>query len=287
MKNILFICFFLPFAVLAQEKVNEKQEIPKENQKPAKIKLAEKQILRKGNDLFKEKRFVDAEVKYKKALKENPNYRTAGYNLGNAVYEQNRFEEALPQYELVAKSAGDSETREKAFHNIGNVMMKQKQYAKAIEAYKNSLLINPGDENTRYNLALAQKLLKDQQQNNENQDQNQDQNKDQNKDQNQDQNQDQNSENKDKEEEQGEDEQKDQDKNQGENNEDEQDQQDNQDQQDQGDKKEQQKQPQPNQLSQQQIEQLLEAMSNEENKTQKKVNAKKAKGKKLNQDKDW
>ncbi|MGB5321399.1 tetratricopeptide repeat protein [Lutimonas sp.] len=277
MKNIIFMWIFLPLSLLAQEKEKEKQE-------PVKIKLAEKQILRSGNDLFKQKRFVDAEVKYKKALKENPNYSTAGYNLGNAVYEQNRLEEALPLYELVAKSAGETETREKSFHNIGNVMMKQKQYDKAIEAYKNSLLLNPNDETTRYNLALAQKLLKDQQQNDQNKDQNKDKDKDQNKDQDQDENKDQNSENKDQNEDEGGDDKKDQDKNEGDNKNDENDQ---QDQKNEGDKKEQNKQPQPNQLSQQQIEQLLEAMNNEENKTQQKVNANKAKGKKVNQEKDW
>ena len=277
MKNIIFMWIFLPLSLLAQEKEKEKQE-------PVKIKLAEKQILRSGNDLFKQKRFVDAEVKYKKALKENPNYSTAGYNLGNAVYEQNRLEEALPLYELVAKSAGETETREKSFHNIGNVMMKQKQYDKAIEAYKNSLLLNPKDETTRYNLALAQKLLKDQQQNDQNKDQNKDKDKDQNKDQDQDENKDQNSENKDQNEDEGGDDKKDQDKNEGDNKNDENDQ---QDQKNEGDKKEQNKQPQPNQLSQQQIEQLLEAMNNEENKTQQKVNANKAKGKKVNQEKDW
>jgi tetratricopeptide (TPR) repeat protein len=277
MKNIIFMWIFLPLSLLAQEKEKEKQE-------PVKIKLAEKQILRSGNDLFKQKRFVDAEVKYKKALKENPNYSTAGYNLGNAVYEQNRLEEALPLYELVAKSAGETETREKSFHNIGNVMMKQKQYDKAIESYKNSLLLNPNDETTRYNLALAQKLLKDQQQNDQNKDQNKDKDKDQNKDQDQNENKDQNSENKDQNEDEGGDDKKDQDKNEGDNKNDENDQ---QDQKNEGDKKEQNKQPQPNQLSQQQIEQLLEAMNNEENKTQQKVNANKAKGKKVNQEKDW
>ena len=61
-------------AMVAQDKEKEAKD-----QKPVKIKLAEKQILRKGNDLYKEKRFVDAEVKYKKALKENPHYQTAGY----------------------------------------------------------------------------------------------------------------------------------------------------------------------------------------------------------------
>ena len=58
MKNIIYMLIFLPLGLLAQEKEKEKQE-------PVKIKLAEKQILRTGNDLFKQKRFVDAEVKYK------------------------------------------------------------------------------------------------------------------------------------------------------------------------------------------------------------------------------
>lgn len=272
MKYLVYMLLFLPLTIFAQEKEKEKQE-------PVKIKLAEKQILRKGNDLFKQKRFVDAEVKYKKALKENPNYGTAGYNLANAVYEQNRLEEALPQYELVANSSVATGTREKSFHNIGNVMMKNKQYDKAVDAYKKSMLLDPNDEETRYNLALAQKLLKDQQN-----DQNQDKDKDKNKDQDKDQDQDQNSENKDQKEDQGEDEKKDQNENEGEN---ENDQNDQQDQKNEGDKKEEKKQPQPDQLSQQQIQQLLEAMNNEENKTQKKVNAKKAKGKKVDQEKDW
>jgi len=80
MRYLFYILILVPLGIFSQEK-----------DKPVKIQLAEKQILRKGNDLYKQKRFVDAEVKYKKALKQNPNYETAGYNLGNAVYEQNRF----------------------------------------------------------------------------------------------------------------------------------------------------------------------------------------------------
>ncbi len=78
MKNIIYLLLFIPLGIFAQEKEQVKDE-------PVKIKLAEKQILRKGNDFFKEKKYVDAEVKYKKALKENPYYERAGYNLGNAV----------------------------------------------------------------------------------------------------------------------------------------------------------------------------------------------------------
>ena len=134
-----------------------------EKDKEMEVQTADKQILRKGNDMYKQHKFVDAEVKYKKALKQNPNYKKAAYNLGNAVYHQNRFKEALPAYELAAKFSKEKADRSQVFHNIGNVSMKQKQYDKAVAAYKNSLRSNPLDDETRYNLALAQKLLKDQQ----------------------------------------------------------------------------------------------------------------------------
>ncbi len=273
------ILMILPLGLWSQDNGEGEADLQKPVE-PPKIKLAEKQILRKGNDLFKQKRFVDAEVKYKKALQKNPYYETAGYNLGNAVYEQERYEEALPQYELVAKSSRDQETRANSYHNAGNVMMKKKDYANAIDNYKKSLILDPKDEETRYNLALAQKLLKDQQQNqnDENKDQNQDQNQDQqqNQDQNQN-NENQNNENQD----QGDNEDKDKEQDQGDDNE------DKKQQNNQGEDQKKNQQQQPNQLSDQQIQQLLEAMNNEENKTQQKVNAKKARGKKVNQEKDW
>ena len=82
------------------------------------------------------------------------------------------------------------------YHNMGVLFQAGKDYGQAVEAYKMSLRNNPKDDETRYNLALAQKLLKDQQQNQQNQDQNQDQNKD-NQENKQDQKQDQNKQNND------------------------------------------------------------------------------------------
>ena len=76
------------------------------------------------------------------------------------------------------------------YHNMGVIFQAGKDYAKAVDAYKMSLRNNPTDHETRYNLALAQKMLKDQQ-NQQNQDQNQDQNKDKQKDQKQDEKKDQ------------------------------------------------------------------------------------------------
>ncbi len=278
MKRHLYILFFLPFLVFAQEQQQVQQQGSKNDpQEEIKIKLADKQVLRKGNDLYKEKKYADAEAKYKKALQQNQNYKTAYYNLSNSMYSQDKFKESLPGYELVAKTTDDKEFKAQSFHNIGNVLLKEKQYAKAVSAFKNSLRLNPKDDETRYNLALAQDLLK-KQQNQENKDNKDNKDKDKEKEEDK---KDQNSENK---EEEGDEDKKDQEQDKGEDNKDKQDQDKG------GDNEQENKQPpkpEPNKLSQQQIQQLLEAMNNEENKTQKKVNAKKASGKKVKQEKDW
>jgi tetratricopeptide (TPR) repeat protein len=247
-----------------------------------KVKLAQKQVLREGNDLYKEKKFDEAEIRYKKALEENPSYEKANFNLANAIYQQKRFKEALPSYELVAKVGKDKNTRAEAFHNMGNVFLNEKQLDKAIAAYKDALRINPKDEETRYNLALAQKMLEDQK-NSENKDQKDDKNKDK-QDENKEQDKDKKDQDQDKNKDEGDEKDKDKEQDKGDQKDDKKDQENG----GQDDKKEQEQQkPQPNQLSDQQIQQLLEAMNNEENKTQQKVNAKKARGRKVNQEKDW
>ncbi len=250
----------------------------KKNQKPA-VELPEKKIIRDGNELYNQNNFVDAEEQYKKALETNPNYEKANYNLGNAIYQQNRFKEALPMYDLVTKTTENKLTKAENFHNMGNIFMKEKQYAKAIEAYKNSLRNNSKDDETRYNLALAQKLLKNEADNKKKDKNNKDKNNDKNDQEKENKDKDKKDQNKDKQE--GDKGDKDKDK-KGDNKNDQ-----NKDQQGENDKKKQQPQPQKNKLSKQQIQQLLEAMNNEENKTQKKVNAKKAKGRKIKQEKDW
>ena len=163
---------------------------------------AERDYIRKGNRLFNDSVFVDAEVNYRKALEVNPKSTVSMYNLGNTLSQQQKFQDAMEQYVAAGNIEKDKMKLAHIYHNMGVLFQAGKDYAKAVEAYKMSLRNNPADDETRYNLALAQKMLKDQQQN---QDQNQDQNKDQQ--QKQDQQQDKN---KDKQNDQKEDEKKDQ-----------------------------------------------------------------------------
>jgi tetratricopeptide (TPR) repeat protein len=156
----------------------------------------DRDYLRSGNKLYNDSLFIKAEVDYRKALELNPKSTDAMFNLANALLMQQKAKEAMEQYESVSKIEKDKEKLAQIYHNMGVILQSSKQLPQCIEAYKESLRNNPKDDETRYNLALAQKQLKDQQQNQQNQDQQQQQQEqkedkqDQNKDQ-QEQNQDQ------------------------------------------------------------------------------------------------
>lgn len=193
----------------------------------------ERDYLRSGNKLYKDSTFVKAEVDYRKALELEPKSTDAMYNLGNSLLMQQKAKEAMEQYEAASRIEKDKNKLAQIYHNMGVILQSSKQLPQCIEAYKQALRNNPKDDETRYNLALAQKQLKDQQQQNQNQD----------KDQKQDQKQDDKQQNKD---------QQDQDKK---------DQQQNN----------QQQQQNQNQMSKENAEQLLKAAMQDEKNVQDKV----------------
>ena len=137
---------------------------------------AERDYIRKGNRAYKDSTYVNAEVNYRKAIDVNPKSAISMYNLGNTLMQQNKLQEAMEQFVAATKMEKDKGNLAQIYHNMGVIFHSGKDYAKAVEAYKESLRNNPKDNETRYNLALAQKMLKDQEQNQQNQDQNQDQN---------------------------------------------------------------------------------------------------------------
>jgi len=236
-----------------------------------------RKLLRQGNDLYNKNQFTDASVAYQKSLGNNTKYDKASYNLGNAFYQNKNFKEAVPQYELTAETAKDKFTKAEAYHNIGNAMMEQKQYQPAVDAYKNALRNNPNDDETRYNLAVAQKLLEKEKQDNKD-DKNKD-NKDKNKD-----NKDKDDKNKDKDKDKkdGDDKDKKEDKDNKDNKDGEGDKDKDKNKDPKKDEQKDQQKPKPQQgkMSPQQIKQLLESLNNEEKKTQKKMNAQKSERKK-------
>ena len=128
-----------------------------------------------------------AEQSFRTASAQDTLNAIADYNLGNTLFEIGAEEESFGHFKAASQKSTSESLSHQAFHNMGNVFMKRKEYENAVQAYKEALKKNPDDDETRYNYALAKKMLEDEQQQN---DQNQD--KDQDQDQNQDQeNQDQ------------------------------------------------------------------------------------------------
>ncbi len=136
---------------------------------PASAQKAERDFLRKGNRAFRDSLFVDAEINYRKALDANPQSAISMFNLGNSLMAQNKLQDAMEQYATASQIEKEKPDLAQIYHNMGVIYQSQKDYARAVEAYKQSLRNNPHDNETRYNLALAQKMLKDQQQNQQNQ----------------------------------------------------------------------------------------------------------------------
>ena len=230
----------------------------------------ERKFVRQGNKYYEAAlkdtakldtvQFNKAEIEYRKALEKKPEDAKWNYNLANSLYKQKKVEESAEKYREIADRTVDKVEKSRALHNLGNSLLMNNKLDESIEAYKQALRNNPGDLETKYNLLYAMNMKKKQQQQQKNKDKNKDQNKDKNKDQN-----------------------KDQDKKQDQKNKDQQNQN-----QDQKQNQNQQQQPQQSKISKQNAEQMLQALENNEKKTQdkvKKIQALKAKSKKV--EKDW
>ena len=113
----------------------------------------------KGNKNVISKKYNKAEVNYRKALSESEKETRASHNLGNVLFENNNYDEAIQEYFKTQKNSEIDLEKHSAFHNLGNSYMKKKDYAQAVDSYKNALRNNPEDNETRYNYAIAKKFL--------------------------------------------------------------------------------------------------------------------------------
>ncbi|MBU3675616.1 MAG: tetratricopeptide repeat protein [Chitinophagaceae bacterium] len=212
-----------------------------------------------GNEAYRKGDFKQAEAQYRQAFSEKK-LNEASYNLGNALYEQKNFTEAVKAYEQSAKQSLKPALRAKAHFNAGNVYLNEKQYEQAIEAYKQALRENPGMEDARYNLAYAKKRKQEQQEQEQKQDQPEKEKQKEKQKENEKQNQNESVENK-----QDQPEKEKQKENENESGED--------------------KQPRPSKLNKNQADELLNALQREERKLREKKE--KQKGHPVSPEKDW
>lgn len=128
----------------------------------------DRNLIRQGNRAFKSQKWAAAETQYRKAISKNQKNPQAIYNLGCALLAQQKDSLAMVQFGNAAQLESNIFRRSKSYHNMGVVMQNHREYAQAIEYYKMALRCNPQDNETRYNLALCKKLLKNNQQNQNN-----------------------------------------------------------------------------------------------------------------------
>ena len=231
-----------------------------------------RKFVREGNREYNKGMYDQSEIEYRRAIDAKSDNAKAVFNLGDALYRKEKYEEAGKEFSRHKEMSEGEESLAAADYNRGNALLKAGKIEESIEAYKSSLIANPGNHEAKYNLAYAQDLLQQQQQQQQQQKDNQDnQQQDDKKDQN----------NNDQEQEQDQDKQKqDQDQDQKDNQ-----QQQNQDQQEDNQQKNQDA-SQPK-MTREDAERLLQALANEEKEVQEKVKKEKAAAARVRVLKNW
>jgi Ca-activated chloride channel family protein len=113
-----------------------------------------------GNDLYRDQKFSDAEVNYRKALEKEKGLVQGHFNLGDALSKQGKYDEAVKEYEAAKEKAEGKGTKAYADYNIGNSLMKQQRYQDAVRSYVDALKVDPRDADAKYNLSYALEKLR-------------------------------------------------------------------------------------------------------------------------------
>lgn len=240
---------------------------------------ASRHSLREGNRAYNKEHFDQAETAYRRALERDSNDFRGQYNLANSLYRQKKYDEATRHYDQALAAPNiDDHQRARTLHNKGNSLVQaglanneggqgMQNFQQAVGAYQESLKLEPKDDDTRYNLAYARRLLQQAQQQQQQQQQGGGDNNQQNKDQQQQQQQ----------------QQQDQQQQQNQQQQNQQQQQ----QQQQQDQQQKQQQAKPEDQRKQDAERMLEAVKNNERQTLKEKNQKEQVAPTRGVDKDW
>jgi Ca-activated chloride channel family protein len=114
-----------------------------------------------GNSALQAGKADDALVHYDKALKKLPAEAGSHFDRGAALYALSRFDEAGQEF-LRATEAKDPALKASAFYNLGNAFFKKEKFKEAVSAYTRSLGLKPDDKQAKWNLEIALRKQKDQ-----------------------------------------------------------------------------------------------------------------------------
>jgi len=119
-----------------------------------------------GNKYFGAGEYDKAMTLYAESLGDTlqvpKNFQGVLYNMGNALYRQERFKDAIELYQ--GSYSQDSTLTGHMLYNRANALLKSGDPGAAVESYLQSLQFLPDDEDVRHNLELALEQLQQQQQ---------------------------------------------------------------------------------------------------------------------------
>ena len=138
------------------------------------VSQSERKFIREGNTKFDENNYSDSEVSYRKALENQPESFPAKFNLGNSLFFQKKYGDAIDHYNSIVADATTPKEKGEVLFNLGNshlhyaetlhkdsndVQKSQEMLKESIEAYKKVLRMNPQNSDARYNMVYAKKKL--------------------------------------------------------------------------------------------------------------------------------
>ncbi len=114
-------------------------------------------LMHKGNKNFDQKNYDEASQLYSEASQQKAKDFGSHYNLGNAFYRKEMYEDAIAQYEKSLENAENESQRVSALYNMGNAYFQQGNSKKAVDSYKKALKLDPDNDKILHNLRIAQK----------------------------------------------------------------------------------------------------------------------------------
>ena len=111
-----------------------------------------------GVDKYEKGDFAGASDNFQKSIDEKFENYKGHFNLGDALYKQEKYEDALNAYKNAMALAESNEQKAEIFHNVGNTLLKSQKLKESIGAYTESLKLNPNDRETKYNFSTKVEL---------------------------------------------------------------------------------------------------------------------------------
>ncbi|MFA5499255.1 MAG: tetratricopeptide repeat protein [Candidatus Cloacimonadia bacterium] len=112
----------------------------------------------KGIKSYEKEDYLSANQHFNENVIENPQDGTLHFNLGNNYHKMGQHDAAIIEY---ARALRDDSFKDKSliYHNLGNTLFEQEKYKEALESFRNALISNSENQDSRYNYELLKQLM--------------------------------------------------------------------------------------------------------------------------------